>query len=284
MNRTQDSDQVARSPVPIRRARAADREAIRTFFTGLTAQTRHLRFFAALTITPAMLRILSGGDNSDAVVAIGPGDIIGHGIAADRVGPSGAAITEIGVVVADAWQGRGIGSALVRALVSAAQARGAESVAMEVLPSNRRVLAMIASHWPAASIDRSEDSVIIRARLRRHRQAQRHSPPASHALAGSPVSAGRRNRRPRGHGPSAPHNTRPAFCSAIYGDDLGLDEAAVVDVQEPECAERLAPTVGWGPGIEDPDSIGSLVEWNVGMPEQDQLRGRELAAEPSAPA
>ena len=284
MNRTQDGGHVVRSPVPIRRARAADREAIRTFFTGLSAQTRYLRFFAALTITPAMLRILSGGDHSDAVVAIGQGVVIGHGIAADRVGPGGAAITEIGVVVTDAWQGRGIGSALVRALVSAAQARGAEIVAMEVLPSNRRVLTMIASHWPAASIDRSEDSVIIRARLRRHRQGRRHAPAANHTLAGSPVTAGRRNRRPRGRGPSAPRNTSPAFCSATYRDDPGLYEAAVVDVQEAECAVGLAATVGWGPGIEDPDSIGSLVEWNVGMPEQDQLRGRELAAEPSAPA
>ena len=168
MSRTQDCDPIPRSPVPIRRARAEDGEALRTFFAGLSARTRYLRFFAALTITSSMLRVLSGGDNKDAVVATGHGTIIGHGIAADRSGPGGCTVTEIGVVVAHAWQGRGVGSALVRALISAAEARGAAIVAMDVLPSNQRVLAMLASHWPTASIDHSADSVIFHARLPRH--------------------------------------------------------------------------------------------------------------------
>jgi len=174
VSRTQDAHPVTRSPIPIRQARGADRESLRTFFTGLSARTRYLRFFAALTITPAMLRILSGGDNADAVVAIRQGAIIGHGIAVDRAGPGGAIITEIGVVVADAWQGQGIGSALVRALIAAARARGAAIVAMDVLPGNQRVLAMIAHHWPGASIDHSADCIVIRARLpRQHPGARR---------------------------------------------------------------------------------------------------------------
>src|SRR5260221_2644981 len=83
---------------------------------------------------------------------------------------------------------------------------------------------------------------------------------------------------PRGSG-RAPR----AFGSAIYGDDLGPDQAAVVDVQEAEGAVRLAATVRRGPGIEDADAIGSFVEGDVGMPEHDQLRGRETAAQPRAP-
>src|SRR5260221_5838660 len=105
-----------------------------------------------------MLRALSG-DKVNAVVATGHGAIIGHGIAADRAGPGGTTITEIGVVVADAWQGQGTGSALVRALIAEAQARGTAIVATDVLPLDKRVLAMIASHWPTASIDHSEDCV-----------------------------------------------------------------------------------------------------------------------------
>ncbi len=172
MNRIQDTDPVTGSPLAIRRARAADREALRTFFAGLSAHSRYLRFFAAVTTTPAMLRVMSGGGNADAVVATGSGAIIGHGIAADRVCPGGTIITEIGVVVADAWQGKGVGSALVRALIAAAKARGAAAVAMDVLPGNQQVLAMIASHWPAASIEHSADCVIIRAPLPRHHQGQ----------------------------------------------------------------------------------------------------------------
>jgi GNAT superfamily N-acetyltransferase len=61
------------------------------------------------------------------------------------------------VVVSDAWQGQGVGSALVRALITGAQVRGVTSVTMEVLHGNDRVRAMIAGHWPAASTCRSRD-------------------------------------------------------------------------------------------------------------------------------
>jgi GNAT superfamily N-acetyltransferase len=196
VNRTQDGDPVTRTTVPIRRASPADREALRTFFTDLSARTRYLRFFAALTITPALLRVLSGGGSADAVVATGHDAIIGHGIAADRAGPGGTTITEIGVVVADTWQGHGIGSALVRALIAAAQSRGAGIVAMDVLPGNQRVLAMITSHWPAASIDHSADCLSIRARLPRHKDGQRPARVAGQRPSGSPGIASRSNRQP----------------------------------------------------------------------------------------
>ena len=71
-------------------------------------------------------------------------------MAADRAAAAGGSLTEIGVVVADAWQGRGVGSALVRALLSRAQARGVTSLSMDVLPGNHQVLAMITAHWAAA--------------------------------------------------------------------------------------------------------------------------------------
>ncbi len=57
---------------------------------------------------------------------------------------------DVGVVVADAWQGLGVGSALMSALTASARARGVTSLIMDVLPGNRRMLALIARHWPAA--------------------------------------------------------------------------------------------------------------------------------------
>ncbi len=74
-------------------------------------------------------------------------------------------MTDIGVVVADAWQGQGVGSALVRALITRAQARGVTSIEMDVLPSNHRVLAMIKGHWPAARTGHSGDYNTICAQL-----------------------------------------------------------------------------------------------------------------------
>jgi len=167
----------------IRPASPADMAALGDFFAGLSARTRYLRFFGPVTPTAALLRLLSGADvNVDAVVAVRGGVIIGHAMAADRPGTEGSrcpagvrdppepTVTEIGVVVADAWQGRGVGSAMVRALVTRAQARSVTSMAIEVLHTNRRVLSMIERRWPAAEIDRFRECATIHVRLPRSEQ------------------------------------------------------------------------------------------------------------------
>ncbi len=126
MNRTQAVRPDSRAIAAIRPVRPADQAALVDFFAGLSAQTCYLRFFGPLTLTPALLHLLSGGA-ANAVVAVRGGVIVGHAMAADRTDPKdpeGARMTDIGVVVADAWQGRGLGSALVRALVAGAKARG----------------------------------------------------------------------------------------------------------------------------------------------------------------
>lgn len=166
MSGTQLDTAVSRRDVELRQASAADLAALRDFFGGLSVQSRYLRFFTAIIPTPAMLRVLSGCRGDEAVVATHGGAIAGHALAADRVGPDGLT-TDFGVVVTDAWQGRGVGSALVRALIAGAAARGVTTMAMDVLPANHRVLAMIAGHWPSARLVRAGDSVTIRAPLPR---------------------------------------------------------------------------------------------------------------------
>jgi GNAT superfamily N-acetyltransferase len=130
-------------------------------------QTRYLRFFGgALPTSPAMLRVLAGERAcADVLVATRHGAIIGHAMAVDTAGPGGDTMAEIGVVVTDAWQGRGVGTGLVRALATRARARGATVLAMEVMAENRRVLAMIAGRWPGARHDRSAACVTVHARL-----------------------------------------------------------------------------------------------------------------------
>ena len=63
----------------------------------------------------------------------------------ERICPDASRTADVGVVVADAWQRRGVGALLMRALIARAQARGVTALAMDVLPGNRRVLAMILS-------------------------------------------------------------------------------------------------------------------------------------------
>jgi ribosomal protein S18 acetylase RimI-like enzyme len=142
----------------IRPARAADLPTLGEFFAGLSRQARYLRFFAPTTPSPALLDLLCGGaGTSDALLATRGGVIIGHGMAADRSGPGGTRTTDIGVVVADAWQRQGVGSALMRALITGAEAQGVTSVTMDVLHGNYPALAMIKSRWPAARTRRSRD-------------------------------------------------------------------------------------------------------------------------------
>ncbi len=156
-----------RHRLEIRQACYADHAALGDFMGGLSLRARYLRFFTgAVTASPAMLRILAGGrDHIDAVVAVENGVIIGHAMASDATGPGGGAVTEIGVVVTDARQGLGVGSALVRTLAARARARGITTATMEVLGENRRVLAMIADHWPAAHHDLSGACATIRVPL-----------------------------------------------------------------------------------------------------------------------
>ena len=151
----------------IRRPCISDHDGIREFLIGLSPRARYLRFFSGAPPTSgAMLRILAGeGPRTDALVATSDGVIIGHAMAGDRTGPGGTRLTEIGVVVADGYRGRGVGSALVRGLIARAEIRGATAVVMEVLAENRQVLTMISDHWPVSRQERSGAYITISARL-----------------------------------------------------------------------------------------------------------------------
>ena len=195
-----------------------DRAGLSDFFAGLSVETRVRRFFAAITPSRAMLDRLSGAprsadapraraaagaaDGTEVIVAMAGGVIVGHAMAVDRAAGSGERMTDIGVVVADAWQGRGVGAALMRALLAGAQARGATWLTMDVLPGNQPVLAMIASHWAPARTERSADCLTFRVRLT-HRERARV--PAGQGRRATPAaimeswSAGGPSGRPGSH-------------------------------------------------------------------------------------
>lgn len=156
MNRTQHGCE-------IRQAGAVDRDAISDFFSGLSPRSRYLRFFTnAPSLSARMLRVLAGGsDNIDVVVATEQGVIIGHAMAVDALGPGGVRSADVGVVVADDRQSRGVGSQLLLALIHRARERGVTTLVMDVLAENRRVLAMVARQWPQARHEHSSASVSV---------------------------------------------------------------------------------------------------------------------------
>src|ERR1700730_7970723 len=145
-----------RATAAIRPVDPAQQAALSDFFAALSVETRYRRFFAPVRPTV------------DAIVAVADGVIVGHAMAADlpeRICPDASRVTDVGVVVADAWQRRGVGAALMRALIARAQARGVTALAMDVLPGNRRVLAMILGHWPDADVGHSPDGIDIQISL-----------------------------------------------------------------------------------------------------------------------
>ena len=172
MNRTQlkELDRPAARPwggVEYRTVAAADRDAMLSFLGGLSLRTRLLRFFTpASPPSPAVLRGMCGGGlTTDALIATDGGAIVGHGMAADSRSPEGCLVSELGVVVADRWRSRGIGSQILDRLVARATARGVSVLVMDVLPENKQMLAMIARRWADAGYRFGGDAVTARVYL-----------------------------------------------------------------------------------------------------------------------
>jgi GNAT superfamily N-acetyltransferase len=194
--RRADTERAPRRGAEVRPAHSSDLAALGDFFAGLSLRTRVRRFFAPIMPSSAMLRRLSGGTGGvDAVIATDGGVIIGHAMAADRAGSDGDPMTEIGVVVADAWQGQGIGSALMGALISRARARSVTALVMDVLPGNHEVLAMILGHWTEARTDHSADCVTVHVRLPQPERPRAHAAPGLRAP-GAPEAWPPVDRRP----------------------------------------------------------------------------------------
>ncbi len=151
----------------IRTARPDDAALIRDFVCGLSVRTQYFRFFTAVAPpSSGLIRSLSGdsGRSDILLVTDDSGAVIGHGMAADaQVGRTHTA--DLGLVVADRWQGQGLGTTLLRMLTDRAAERGVEALVLEVLPDNRRMLGIIERRWPHASRERTPDAITITAEL-----------------------------------------------------------------------------------------------------------------------
>jgi GNAT superfamily N-acetyltransferase len=151
-------------PVRLRRADACDRGAIREFVSGLSARNQRLRFFAGVVPpSSALLSALCGGSGSADVLIVTDcnGAVIAHGMAADKP-VNGTVESSVGLVVADAWHRRGVGTMLISALVGRAAARGVSSLVVDVLPDNHVILGIIGRRWPSAASERTPDGLVFR--------------------------------------------------------------------------------------------------------------------------
>ena len=118
----------------------SDADAVQAFHTGQSQNSIYMRFFAfKARLSSKELKRFTEVDYKDRValvITIG-GEIIGIG-RYDRLDDPTEA--EVAFNIADAHQGRGIGSILLEHLAAAAQENGIRRFSAEVLPENRKML------------------------------------------------------------------------------------------------------------------------------------------------
>jgi RimJ/RimL family protein N-acetyltransferase len=132
--------------VRIRPVQPDDAQALVRAYANLGQQSRYRRFFTDMPELPeATLKAAVEVDHTDheALVAVPllSAEIIGECRFIRRPDEPGTA--EVGVTVVDAWQGRGLGPALLACLSERAVAAGIEYFTAEVLAENRTVLALM---------------------------------------------------------------------------------------------------------------------------------------------
>jgi GNAT superfamily N-acetyltransferase len=123
-----------------------DEQLLTDLLAGLSPASAFHRFMAGLGHPkPSLVRaLLRTDERRGAWLAVerdaaGGERAVGHAIWSLVPGSAGADMADLGVVVADEAQGRGIGSALFEAAARSAADAGAVGVHLDVHPDNRRV-------------------------------------------------------------------------------------------------------------------------------------------------
>jgi acetyltransferase len=159
------------TPLAVRPVRPEDAEIERRFVAGLSEETRYFRFFYRLhELTPAMIGRFTQVDYDREVAllaltpdASSPGGQAIVGIAR-YIGKLDRVTAEFAVVVADAWQRRGVASALMHALMSAAARKGVQELHGVVLRSNQNMLRFVRRLGFAVNDDPDDPEQVIAVR------------------------------------------------------------------------------------------------------------------------
>jgi RimJ/RimL family protein N-acetyltransferase len=141
--------------ITIRELEPFDRRALAFTFHHLSAQSRYQRFLSAKpALAPRDMRFLLAVDHwhHDALIAFSPPPRAPIGIARYvRIEPD-FDLAEIAIEVVDAWQRRGIGTALAVSLSDRALAAGIRRFSVAMLRDNRGARALLRRLGPATPI------------------------------------------------------------------------------------------------------------------------------------
>jgi acetyltransferase len=142
---TESFQPIIGQPVTLRPLRREDADIEAAFLTGLSPESRHNRLLGGMVrITREYVEKLTTVDFSRdmalaAALMLEDREVL-IGVARYVLEPGGRAC-EFALVIADAWQGRGIGRRMMAKLIAVARSRGLGRIYGDVLATNRPMLA-----------------------------------------------------------------------------------------------------------------------------------------------
>ena len=144
--------------VRMRDAQCDDWEALRQMYLGLTDRTRYLYFCAGVPANEAWAERFAtlgqaDGQVSYALVATVDDTVVG--LARFDRGADGQS-AEIGLLLADEWQSRGLGRIVLNRLTDEARRRAIGVFTGHALWENRRILRLVRSAFPHMNLECSQ--------------------------------------------------------------------------------------------------------------------------------
>ncbi len=137
---------VAAGTCSVRRAAAGDRRALERMLARCTGQTRYRRFHGPVTVFPEryLAEALSGSPLHFALVASAERDGTVVALASCRAVDEGVA--ELGILVEDEWQRRGVGGHLLGEVVAYAGRTGLRALQAQVLAEQPWIVGLLRRH------------------------------------------------------------------------------------------------------------------------------------------
>jgi GNAT superfamily N-acetyltransferase len=143
---------VAARTCAVRRAAAGDRPALERMLARCSRQTRYRRFHGPVKVFPEryLAEALSGSPLHFALVACAPEDDAVVALASCRAVDEGVA--ELGILVEDEWQRRGVGDYLLREIVAYAATIGLRALQAQVLADQPWIVGMLRRYGTCATV------------------------------------------------------------------------------------------------------------------------------------
>jgi RimJ/RimL family protein N-acetyltransferase len=122
------------TPFTIRPAADPDRRALAQLLAAVAEERDGIAAEPPVDVE----RAAAGWTLEGTLVAVVAGEVVGE----LRVEPSWMGFGEVGMMVAAAWRGRGVGTALVEAAIEWARERGLHKLSLAVFPHNAAAIAL----------------------------------------------------------------------------------------------------------------------------------------------